>query len=139
MAVKHEEELGVDRPETLRQFGQRIATVKQEFAALLERLKNEGAHIAGYGAPAKTTTLMYHFGIDAELIDYIVDDNPLKQGMLTPGLHIPVLPPSAIYEQKPDYVVVLAWNFAPSIMERHAAYQEGGGHFITVLPEVSVH
>ena len=112
--------------------------MKIEFSGLLRRLKTEGRSIAGYGAPAKATTLMYHFGIDRELIDFIVDDSPLKQGLLTPGLHIPVLATGAISERGPDVLVILAWNFAASIIARHAAFRDAGGRFLTPLPEVEM-
>jgi hypothetical protein len=73
------------------------------------------------------------------VIDFIVDDSPWKQGLFTPGMHIPVLPAQAIYERQPDYLLILAWNFADSIMEKHAAFREHGGRFIVPLPEVGVH
>jgi hypothetical protein len=82
---------------------------------------------------------MYHFGIGPETIDFIVDDSPWKQGLYTPGLHIPVLPSAAIYERKPDYVIILAWNFAPAIMEKHAGFRQAGGRFIVPIPEIEVH
>ena len=90
-------------------------------------------------SPAKATTLMYHFGIDRSLIDFIIDDSPLKQGLYSPGLHVPVLPASAIAEQKPDYLVVLAWNFADSIIKKHTAYTSAGGHFIVPIPKLEIH
>ena len=82
--------------------------------SLLNGLRAAGASIAGFGAPAKATTLMYHFGITKDLISFIVDDNPLKQGLFTPGLHIPVVDADQMYEKKPDYLIILAWNFAES-------------------------
>ena len=71
-------------------------------------------------------------------IVWIVDDSPLKQGRFTPGMHIPVLPAQAIYERRPDYLLILAWNFAQPIIAKHAAYREGGGRFIVPVPEVEV-
>ena len=133
-----EERLGLDRAETFHAFAARVEALKIEFSGLLRRLKTEGRSIAGYGAPAKATTLMYHFGIDGELIDFIVDDSPLKQGLLTPGLHIPVLATGAISERGPDVLVILAWNFAASIIARHAAFRDAGGRFLTPLPEVEM-
>jgi len=105
---------------------------------LLRELKSTGKKIAGFGAPAKATTLMYHFGIGPELIDFIVDDSPLKQGLFTPGFHVPVVPSSAIYERKPDYIVLLAWNFAEPIMKSHRAYTDAGGHFIVPIPKLEI-
>jgi SAM-dependent methyltransferase len=134
-----EEETGIDRPEGFASFGRRINSVKVELTTLLYRLKAKGFSIAGFGAPAKATTLMYHFGIGSDLIDFIADDSPLKQGLLSPGLHIPVLPSSAIYERKPDYILVLAWNFAAPIMAKHSVFSEQGGKFIVPLPTVNIH
>jgi len=82
---------------------------------------------------------MYHFEIGPDLIDFIVDDSPLKQNLFTPGYHVPVLPSSAMYEQRPDYVLVLAWNFAAPIMKSHRAFTDAGGHFIVPIPQLEVH
>jgi len=137
--VALEKKMGLDRAETYRDFGVRIDVLKAELSGLLRGLKEDGYAIAAFGAPAKATTLMYHFGIGADLIDYIVDDSPLKQGLFSPGMHIPVVPSSAIYDRKPDYVVVLAWNFATPIMEKHREYSRAGGRFIIPLPDVKIY
>lgn len=137
--VALEEKLGLDRVETLQNFGRKINAVKEELRGILKRIKSEGKSVAGFGAPAKATTLMYHFGIGPETIDFIVDDSPLKQGLYSPGYHIPIVSSKTIYERKPDYLVVLAWNFARSIMEKHSAFREAGGHFIVPLPKIEVH
>jgi SAM-dependent methyltransferase len=136
--VALEEKLGLDRAGTFREYAKKIDGVKAKLGTLLRDLKKQGKTLAGFGAPAKATTLMFHFGLGPDLIDFIVDDSPLKQGLYSPGLHIPVLPSSAIYEKKPDYLLILAWNFAPSIMGKHKAFSEKGGKFIVPLPEVSV-
>ena len=81
---------------------------------------------------------MYHFGIEREMLDFIVDDSPLKQGHYTPGMHIPVVPAAHMYEHRPDYLLILAWNFADPIMAKQAAFREGGGRFIVPLPKVMV-
>jgi len=134
-----EASLGLDRAETLQAFGQNIEDIKDKLTEILRQLKREGKTIAGFGAPAKATTLMYHFGIGPDLIDFIVDDSPLKQNLFAPGLHIPVLPSAAIYDKKPDAVVILAWNFAEPIVANHQKYLDDGGQFIVPLPAVSVH
>lgn len=131
--------LGLDKAETYRDFGKRINALKEELSGLLREKKAEGRTIAAFGAPAKATTLMYHFDIGPDLIDFIVDDSPLKQGLYSPGMHIPVVPSSAIYEKKPDDIIILAWNFADPIMEKHKAFQDAGGEFIVPLPNVAVH
>ena len=81
---------------------------------------------------------MYHFGLDGDLLDYIVDDSPLKQGLYSPGLHIPVLPSSELYKTRPDYVLILAWNFAESIMNNHNEFSKLGGKFIIPLPTIQI-
>ena len=126
----------LDDADTLRTFSAQIDAIGADLSRRLRTLKSEGKKIAAFGAPAKATTLMYHFGIGADIIDFIVDDSPLKQNLYSPGMHIPVLPSAALYERNPDAVVILAWNFAEPIMENHAAYLEAGGTFIVPLPTV---
>ncbi len=138
-AMANEERLGLDRVETYERFAAHVETLKIELGSRLHGLKAAGHSIAGFGAPAKATTLMYHFGIGPSIIDFIVDDSPLKQGLFTPGLHVPVLPTEQMYSRRPDYMIVLAWNFARPIMEKHAAFRGQGGHFIVPLPKVEIY
>jgi SAM-dependent methyltransferase len=133
--VRVEEQLGLDKPETYRKFADQINRLKTELVTLLRQLKADGKRIAAFGAPAKATTLMYHFGIGPDVVEFIVDDSPLKQGLYSPGYHIPVLPSSAIAERKPDYLVILAWNFADSIIAKNKAF---AGHFIVPVPRVKI-
>ena len=134
-----EQRMGLDKAETYRDFAGRIDKLGQDLKALTAGIKAEGKTIAGFGAPAKATTLMHHFGLGPETVDFIVDDSPLKQGLYTPGHHIPVLHPDALYQRNPDYVIVLAWNFAQPIMDKHQGFQERGGRFIVPLPSLEVH
>ena len=114
------------------------ALIDGEVARGLDR-EDDGKRIAGYGAPAKATTLMHHFGIGTAEIEFIVDDNPLKQSLYSPGLHVPVLPSSSIAERGPDYLLILAWNFAEPIIEKKCAdFAQNGGRFIVPLPDVRV-
>ncbi len=138
-AVAGEERLQLDQAATFRRFGENINQLKADLGRLLKRLKAEGKKIAGFGAPAKATTLMYHFGIDGSVVDFIIDDSPLKQGLYSPGFHIPVLPAAAIEELKPDYLLLLAWNFAESIMKKHQVYLQRGGHFIVPIPKLEIY
>ncbi|MEQ8194580.1 MAG: class I SAM-dependent methyltransferase [Rhodospirillales bacterium] len=137
--IAEEERLGLDKSATLKQFAAKIDGIKQDLTALLRDIKARGETIAGFGAPAKATTLMYHFGLGPDVIDFIVDDSPLKQGLFTPGHHIPVLPSAALYERKPDYALILAWNFAEPIMNNHRKFLQGGGHFIVPLPRARIY
>jgi SAM-dependent methyltransferase len=119
-------------------FAERIDGIGRELTRLLAGLKADGKSIAGFGAPAKATTLMYRFEIGRDVIDYIVDDSPLKQDLFTPGRHVPVISWANAEANLPDYMVVLAWNFADAIITNHRKYLESGGHFIVPLPEVRI-
>jgi SAM-dependent methyltransferase len=136
--IKREESLGLDKAATIKGFSAKINKLRDELYALLKKLKNEGKRIAAFGAPAKATTLMLHFGIGPEFVDFIVDDSPLKQGLYSPAFHIPVVPSTEIDKRKPDYLVILAWNFAEPIMAKNAAFRQKGGHFIIPVPTVRV-
>ena len=136
--VALEKSLGLNRAETLAAFGRKIDAARDSLRGLLLGLKASGKRIAGFGAPAKATTLMYHFGLGPDLIEFIADDSPLKQGLFTPGLHVPVLGADAIDQRRPDYLLILAWNFARPIMAKHARFAAAGGRFIVPLPHVEV-
>lgn len=100
-----------------------IKTKKFKLLSKLLKLKSQGKKIAGYGAPAKATTLSNYFGIGKDLIDFVVDDSPIKQGLFTPGKHIPIVSSETLYKEKPDYVLILAWNFAKPIMAKHPKFK----------------
>ena len=129
-----ERELGLNKSETLKEFEKKINHVRKKLQKLIYSLKQDGKIIAGYGAPTKATTLMSHFGLNEKVLDFIVDDNPLKQGLFTPITHIPVLSTEALYERKPDYVLILAWNFAKPIMKIQERYRREIGKFIIPMP-----
>jgi len=133
-----EAHLGLENPDMLIQFGKRIDTLGRQLKKLIQGFKDNGKTIIGFGAPAKATTLMYHFGINNDLLDFIIDDSPLKQGLYSPGLHIPVLPSQALYDAKPDYALILAWNFAGSIIDNHSNFSKLGGKFIVPLPKIII-
>jgi hypothetical protein len=125
--------LGLDDPRTYAKFAADVKEFGKKFGRMLKGLKNEGSRIAGYGATAKSTTLLNYCGIDNSILDYVVDSTPRKQGCYTPGTHIPILPPEAFRADKPDYVVLLAWNYADVILDNERAQRERGVKFI--LPE----
>ena len=132
-----ETEQGLDQPAMFRQFNARIENAKQATLGLLRRLKTEGKKIAGYGASATSTTLLYHFEL-GELIEYLIDDYPAKQGLLSPGLHLPVVSSEVIYERHPDYIVVLAWRYYEPILRKHPQFTARGGKFVVPMPELKV-
>jgi len=133
-----ESNLGLDRAETLQKFDHKISQVRNKLKDLIYSVKEDGKNIVGFGAPTKATTLMAHFGLNENVLDFIVDDNPLKQGLYTPITHIPILPSNALYEYKPDYVLILAWNFAEPIMSMHKKYSEKIGKFILPMPNPEI-
>jgi SAM-dependent methyltransferase len=130
--LEHQKEL--DRPETFVRFGHRIDDVGARLRLLIGGLKGQGRSIAGYGAPTKATTLMMHFGLGRAELDFIVDDNPLKQGLFSPASHIFVTESAELYARRPDYLIILAWNFAEPIMAAHQKYASQGGRFILPMP-----
>ena len=132
--ISLERELGLNKTDTFIDFQNQINIIKNKFQNLIQKIKNSGKSIAAFGAPTKATTLTYHFQIEKEHIDFIVDDNPLKQGLYSPGKHIPIYGASKIYSENPDYLLILAWNFAESIMEKHQKYESMGGSFILPMP-----
>lgn len=135
LELERERRLG--DPATLRAFSAEVNRVRDEMRDLLKKLHEEGNTLAGFGAARGGTLLLYHFEL-GPLLKFIVDDNPEKQGMFSPGHHIPVLPTSALYEQKPDYTVILAWVHSKPIIRNHQRYLEQGGRFITCFPHMMV-
>lgn len=136
--IKLESNMEFNKYETYKKFEDEINSVRDKFQKLIKEIKTNGGSIAAFGAPTKATTLCYHFGIDSSQIDFIVDDNPLKQGLFSPGKHIPVYDSSYIYSKNPDYLLILAWNFAESIIAKHKDYLDLGGKFILPMPEPQV-
>jgi hypothetical protein len=130
-----EVEAGLGDPVRLEKFARDTAANREALVALLRQLKAEGASIAAYGAPAKGNTLLNYCDIGTDLVDYAVDRNPLKQGLFTPGQHLPVPPAEVLLERQPDYLLILAWNFADEIIAQQAEYARLGGRFILPLPE----
>ena len=117
-------------------FAARVEKLKFALVGHLKALKAKGAKIAAYGAAAKGSTLLNYFGIGKETLDFVVDRSTHKQGLYMPGVHIPIVAPSRLLEAKPDYVLLLTWNFAAEILEQQKEYREAGGKFIVPIPEV---
>lgn len=135
-----EESHGLYQAATYQRLFDAIQQRKEELVTVLRQLKAQGKKIVGFGAPAKATTLLFHFGIGPEVLDSIIDDSPWKQGLYSPGHHLPIVPSSALYDasKRPDYALILAWNFAEPIIATHQAFLNAGGHFIVPLPTVTI-
>ncbi len=136
--IDYEKNLKVESPGTYKEFFARIEENKKELVDLLNKLKSDGKKIVGYGAPAKGNTLLNYFKIGPELLDYIVDDSSWKQGLYTPGMHIPVVPSTELIENTPDYILILAWNFADPIMKRWENLRSKGVRFIIPVPKAII-
>ena len=132
--VELEQDKGLDKPETFVRFGERINEVGTLLRSLIHSIKMTGKSIAGYGAATKSTTLLTHFGLGRDHLEFIVDDNPLKQGLFSPYARIPVVDMDELYLRQPDYILILAWNFAESIMANNKKFADRGGKFIIPMP-----
>lgn len=119
-------------------FSNKVLENKDKTLKLLADLKKKGKKIAGYGAPAKGSTLLNFYGIDKNTIDYVIDTTSIKQGLFMPGVHIPIYHPDKLYESKPDYVLLLAWNYADAILEKEKELRKKGVKFIIPVPKVRI-
>ncbi len=136
--LRAEEQIGVHSEQKLRKFAQAVAAHRIEFVTLLKNLKQKGKTIAVVSTPAKGMTLLNYCRIGPELIDFATEKSTLKIGKFTPGTHIPIYPDSELLKRKPDYVLLLAWNFSKEIMKGLAEYKKAGGRFIIPIPKPKI-
>ncbi len=120
------------------QFDEQVKATKRKLLSFLISAAEAGHRVVGYGAPGKGNTLLNYCGIRSDLIEFTVDRNPYKQGKFLPGTHIPIYAPDRIREARPDYVVILPWNFKDEIIAQNAFIREWGGKFVVPIPEVAV-
>jgi hypothetical protein len=135
--ISEEQQTGIRKTETYKKFALDLAELKRQLLDRLSQLKSAGKKIIGYGGSHSTTTLIYHFEI-APFLEYLVDDNEMKQGLYSPGYHLPVYSSEKLFEDTPDYVVILAWQHQASITARNQKYLETGGHWVIPLPKLQI-
>lgn len=136
--LKNEDTLGLGKIETYEQFARNCEQSKSDFVKLLKQLKADGKRVVGYAATSKSTTVLNYCDIGPDLIEYICDTTPIKQGKFSPGMHIPIKSYEDFKSDRPDYAVLFAWNHAQEIFEKEKAFIEQGGKWIVFVPEVKV-
>jgi hypothetical protein len=129
---------GLNRMATYESFAEQVKETKRRILEFLIQARRQGKQVVGYGAPGKGNTLLNYCGIRTDFIDFTVDRNPYKQGKLLPGSRIPIFAPEKISQTKPDYVVIMPWNFKEEIIEQLEYIREWGGKFVVFIPEVRV-
>jgi hypothetical protein len=135
---QREEALGYRDMATYTRFEEQVRATKRKLLALLIEAKNQGKKVVGYGAPGKGNTLLNYCGIREDFVEFTVDRNPYKQGKFLPGTHIPIYAPERLDEAKPDYILILPWNFKDEIMKQLAPAREWGARFIIPIPEATI-
>ncbi|WP_184837138.1 class I SAM-dependent methyltransferase [Allocatelliglobosispora scoriae] len=128
----------LSEPETFAQFGRNVERIRHDLLAVLNKIKSDGKTVVGYGAPGKSSTVTNYCGIGTDLVPFVCDSTPAKQGHLVPGSHLPVRPPTAFADPYPDYALLFAWNHAEEIMAKEQAFRDAGGEWILFVPEVRV-
>jgi len=127
---------GLDRVETFRHFAAEIAQRKDTLMRFLERLRNAGKRVAGYGASGRANTIIQYCGIGRDHMEYMIDDAPAKWGYYTPGSHLEIRSAEALQSDPPDCLVIFAWGYLNEIAEKCKPYLDRGGRLVTPLPEV---
>lgn len=135
---KKEEALGLAKPETYERLRRNIERSRDELRALLQDLNRHGKQVAGYAATSKSTTVTNYCGITPDLVKFISDTTPIKQGKYSPGAHIPIRPYEEFKASYPDYALLLGWNHAEEIMAKEQDFKAAGGKWIVYVPKVQV-
>ncbi|MEN8254338.1 MAG: class I SAM-dependent methyltransferase [Verrucomicrobiota bacterium] len=136
--LQREMEAGLQGLEVYLGFQPKADKIKNDLLAFLIEQKRQGKTVAAYGAAAKGNTLLNYAGVKPDLLSFVCDAAPSKQGAFMPGSHIPILPPLALVERKPDYVVILPWNITKEVMQQQSCVKEWGGRFVVFIPELKV-
>lgn len=133
-----ERELGLDRPETFAAFRRKVERSRDDLMAQLRRLHQAGRRVAGYAATSKSTTVTNYCGITPDLVEFISDTTPIKQGKFSPGVHIPVRPYQDFKSNYPDIALLFGWNHAAEILANEQAFRDNGGRWLVYVPKVEI-
>lgn len=136
--IGRERDLGMHRTQTYHDFAGRVAKSGRRLRETLERLAAEGSDIVAFGATSKSTTVYNYSNVGPDLIRVIFDNTPSKQGRLSPGVHIPVVPDTGFLDSGADIAFLGAWNHKKEILEHNRAFTERGGRWLTHVPEVAL-
>jgi SAM-dependent methyltransferase len=135
---QRERERGLTDASAYRGFSQRVEALGGELVDRINGLRARGQRLAAYGAAAKGTTLLNYLGLGAEHLEFVADRSPHKQGRYIPGVRLRIVPPDMLLEARPDYCLLLSWNFADEILDQQRPYRDAGGQFIIPLPKLRV-
>ncbi len=139
--LAEEESKGVNTSRYYADFARKVTHLKEALLQLLRELRAQGHRLCAYGASAKGSTLLNYYGLGRDgfdCLDFVVDRSPAKQGRLTPGTHLPILPVEELMSRRPRHALLLTWNFAEEILRQQQAWRDAGGKFILPLPEVKL-
>ncbi len=136
--LDHEAAIGVRNPDWYAQLSSAAERIKLDLLDFLVTARRQGKRVAAYGAAAKGNTLLNFAGVRADLIDFVCDAAPSKQGRFLPGSHVPILPPAALVERRPGYVLILPWNLTAEITQTQAQVRDWGGRFVVAVPQLEM-
>jgi SAM-dependent methyltransferase len=133
-----EHDAGLNRVETYRGLSPAVAAAKRNLTGFFSSAARDGKTVVGYSAAAKGISLFNYVGLEAQFVDYVVDRSPHKQGLRLPGTHLPIYPPERVFETRPDYLLILAWNIKDEVMDQMSAIRDWGGKFVIPIPKLSI-
>ena len=136
--LRTEDAIGIQTEKYYLAFQARAEKVKDDFVNFLADAKRQGKTVAAYGAAAKGNTLINFAALGSDLIQFVVDKNPAKQGKFMPGSRIPIVSPEALHSQRPDYLVILPWNIADEVTQQNAVLAKLGTQFVTAVPKLEI-
>lgn len=136
--IEKEKVLGLDKAPVYGKFKKNCEYSRDALTSLLKKIKKEGKRVVGYAATSKSTTILNYCGIGPDLIQFISDTTPIKQGKFSPGAHIPVRPYEEYLAKYPDFALLFAYNHAKEIMAKEQKFMASGGKWIMYVPEVKV-